>query len=157
MYSSHLFNVGLVGIATWHLGAKYTVMTDADTHTLQKMRENVQRNCKADGNALECKQLIWGSPHMETFKNEHGTYDTILAADVIYTNSSIEPLFDTVACLLKPNGVFVLSRYNKWFGIEDAVVIESAKKKLLHCSPQPSEGILIFSWNHSIKNDKSIE
>ena len=147
--------IGLVGIATWHLGAKRTVMTDADTHTLQKMRENVHKNCNVDdatnhNNTLECKQLIWGSPHMEKFKNEHGVYDTILAADVIYTNSSIEPLFDTVACLLKPNGIFVLSRYNKWFGIEDAAIIGVAEKKLLHCSLQPSEGILIFSWSQSI-------
>ena len=121
------------------------VMSDGDTKTLKGMRENVQQNCDA-GAKIACKQLLWGSPYMEKFVEENETYDTMLGADIIYTKESIQPLFDTVACLLKkPDGKFVLSRYNKWNNVDDEVVIEAAKIRNLDCS-RSSEGIFVFHW-----------
>mmetsp|Transcript_3988 Transcript_3988/g.8958 ORF Transcript_3988/g.8958 Transcript_3988/m.8958 type:complete len:279 (-) Transcript_3988:316-1152(-) len=154
--------LGLCGITAYYLGANMT-MTDGDTHSLRKMRENVRHNCSSssggDGydnddnetmsashNTLDCRQLLWGSPHMEKYLKVHGQSDTILGADVIYTEASIKPLFDTVACLLKPDGQFILSRVNKWNGVENEVVIEAAKARKLYCT-RPSEGIFVFRWN----------
>lgn len=145
--------LGLCGIAAYYLGANVT-MTDGDTHSLQKMRDNVRQNCDGgngdarvtSGGTIECRQLLWGSPHMEKFLSHHRQYDTILGADVIYTEASIEPLFDTVACLLKTDGQFILSRYSKWNGVEDDVVIKAAKERCLFCT-RPSEGIFLFRWN----------
>ncbi|KAL7524245.1 hypothetical protein ACHAXR_001439 [Thalassiosira sp. AJA248-18] len=143
--------LGLCGITANYLGAKSVMMTDGDTHALQKLRENVRQNCGDDAmttdNAIYCRQLLWGSPHMEKFLEQQQLFNTILGADVIYTESSIQPLFDTVAYLLdKPHGQFVLSRHNKWFDIDDEVVIAVGKERGLDCT-QPSEGILIFHWN----------
>mmetsp|Transcript_21435 Transcript_21435/g.46567 ORF Transcript_21435/g.46567 Transcript_21435/m.46567 type:complete len:259 (-) Transcript_21435:60-836(-) len=145
--------LGLCGITAHYLGAKSVMMTDGDTPSLLKMRENVRQNCGAgdamstENNTIVCRQLFWGSPHMEKFL-EHGKYDMILGADVIYTPPSVQPLLDTVACLLKPHGQFVLSRYNKWNNVDDEVVIEAAKQRCLVCT-QPSEGIYVFHWNEN--------
>ena len=142
--------LGLCGITAYYAGAKNIVMTDGDTKTLKGMRSNVQQNCSAvDDDRIVCKQLLWGSPHMEKFLKEHEEFDVILAADVIYTRDAIEPLMDTVACLIKKkDGVFILSRYTKWHGIDDEVVIDIAKQRCLHCT-RPSEGIFIFRWKEA--------
>ena len=138
--------LGLCGIIAHYVGAARVVMSDGDTKTLKGMRENVQHNCDAGAN-IACRQLLWGSPYMEKYVEEHGTYDTMLGADIIYTIESLQPLFDTVACLLKkPQGIFVLSRYNKWNNVDDEVVMEAAKIRHLDCT-RPSEGIFVFHWN----------
>mmetsp|Transcript_8633 Transcript_8633/g.15140 ORF Transcript_8633/g.15140 Transcript_8633/m.15140 type:complete len:263 (-) Transcript_8633:249-1037(-) len=155
--------LGLCGITAYYLGAKI-IMTDGDTHVLQKLRENVRQNCgsgdndamTADNNAIECRQLLWGSPHMEKF-SELEKFDTILGADVIYTEASIPPLFDTVAFFLKkPRGRFVLSRYNKWSNVDDEVIIKAAKERFMHCT-KGSEGIYIFHWNETEENEQTDE
>eukprot|EP00984_Skeletonema_dohrnii_P024182 scaffold13285_cov87-Skeletonema_dohrnii-CCMP3373.AAC.1 len=150
--------LGLCGITAHWLGAKEVIMTDGDSHALKQMRANVNSNCKSatgdgddvDHSTITCRQLLWGTAHAQKFFENNGqqNYDIILGADVIYTESSIEPLLDTVACLLqKPDGRFVLSRHNKWFSIENDMIIELAKKRHLNCTiDAESEGILIFHW-----------
>ena len=142
--------LGLCGITAYYAGdASKVVMTDGDTKTLKGMRTNVQQNCGDVGDRIMCKQLLWGSPHMEKFLEQNGSFDTIIAADVIYTRDSIEPLMDTVACLIKnKDGKFILSRYTKWHGIDDEVVIEIAKQRSLECS-RPMEGIFVFHLNET--------
>ena len=141
--------LGLCGIVAYFLGAQSVMMTDGDTHTLHQMRANVHRcttTPTTDSNHITCRQLLWGSPHMETFA-QHGKYDTILGADVVYTQDSIPPLLDTVACLLKkPHGQFVLSRFSKWNNVDDEIVIEAALLRYLACT-RPSKGIFIFRWD----------
>ena len=143
--ASLLKYLGLCGIVACYIGANSVIMTDGDSKTLKGMRANVKHNCDNDvGDRIQCKQLLWGSPHMNTFLKENGQYDTIIAADVIYTKDSIVPLMETVACLLENStGQFVLSRYTKWHSIEDDTVIELAKQQGLECT-QPSKGIFIF-------------
>jgi len=150
--------LGLCGITAHWLGAKQVIMTDGDSHALKQMRENVSSNCKStrgdgddvDHSKITCRQLLWGTAHAQKFLESNGQqhYDVIIGADVIYTESSIEPLFDTVACLLqKPDGRFVLSRHNKWFSIENDTIIELAKERYLNCTVNTeSEGILTFYW-----------
>ena len=151
--------LGLCGITSLWLGAEEVTMTDGDNHVLKQMRENVSSNCKStrddgddiDHSKITCRQLLWGTAHAQKFLESNGQqhYDIILGADVIYTESSIEPLLDTVACLLqKPDGIFVLSRHNKWFNIENDMIIELAKKRHLNCTVDAeSEGILNFHWD----------
>ena len=143
--------LGLCGITAYYLGAQSVMMTDGDTQTLQQMRQNVLLNCDdtstsaTDSTKISCRQLIWGSPHMENFL-QHGKYDTIIGADVIYTQGSVQPLLETVACLLKrPHGQFVLSRFSKWNNVDDEIVIDAAKQRHLTCT-RPTEGIFIFHW-----------
>jgi molybdopterin synthase catalytic subunit len=156
--------LGLCGITAYYLGARTVVMTDGDTQTLHQMRENVKQNCVENDvvssephnhSIIVCKQLIWGSPNMEKFGVQHGQFDTIIGADIIYTQDSLQPLFDTVTYLLKkPAGQFILSRYSKWNNVTDEVVIEAAKLRGLECT-RPSDGIFVFRWNttHQIISD----
>ncbi|KAL3804815.1 hypothetical protein ACHAW5_007266 [Stephanodiscus triporus] len=153
--------LGLCGIAAHYSGAKIVIMTDGDTQTLRRLRENVRHNCVEVGeasitesNAIECRQLIWGSPHMEKFLAEHGQFDTVIGADVIYTQDSVQPLLDTVVCMLKkPHGQFVLSRFCKWNNVNDEFVIEAAYLRCLDCT-RPSEGIYVFRWNDNRTAEK---
>lgn len=144
--------LGLVGIVAHHVGAERVIMTDGDTKTLQQMRENVLSNCRKESDSIECRQLLWGAPHMDVFEKSHGKFDVILGADVIYTKASTDPLFDTVACLLDSTGRFILSRYNKWNNVSDEVVLEAASARNLECT-QPSAGIFVFHWKDRIEGD----
>jgi len=178
--------LGLCGIVAHHLGAQTVVMTDGDIHALKQMRENVKSNTCIDNNEsdnnesdnnesdnnesnnnesnskrlMECRQLIWGSKaHSELFRSTYGSFDVVLGADVIYTQESTEPLFDTVVELMKRSttdnngntGCFILSRYNKWNNVSDEIVLDAAKARGLECV-RPNEGIFIFSF----PNEKSI-
>ena len=140
--------LGLVGMTALLQGAESVVMTDGDSQTLAQMRLNVKDNCSADEcETISCRQLLWGSPQMDVFEKQCGRFSTILGADVIYTAESIEPLFDTVACLLdKPRGKFVLSRYNKWNNVENDLIFDVAKRRSLKVDSAVSEGIFIFTW-----------
>ena len=110
----------LYGIAAYYLWAKI-LMTDGDTHVLQRFWENVRQNCGSGDNdvmtagnsTIDCRKFQWGSPHMEKVV-EHGGNDMILGVDVIYREATIQPWFNTVAFFLeKPCEQFVLSRCNK--------------------------------------------
>ena len=152
--------LGLCGIVSHHLGADRVIMTDADTITLQQMRENVAKNCPEtitnrtstaeSPGIIDCRQLIWNT-QLEAFHEKHGKFDTILGAAVIYTRDSIDPLFDTVSFFLqKSQGRFVLSRWSKWGGVTDEDVLEYAKDRNLTWT-QPSEGIFVMQMK---KEDK---
>ena len=128
------------------------MMTDADTITLEKLRENVAKNCSVsdiadDRTSVDCRQLIWNT-QLESFHEKHGTFDTILGAAVIYTRESIDPLFETVCFFLQKSlsrqGRFVLSRYSKWGGVTDEDVLDYAKNHDLTWTQPPSEGIYVM-------------
>lgn len=158
--------LGLCGIVAHHLGARQVVLTDGDIHALKQLRENVQENnlgTTPTNKNTECRQLLWGkSAHLESFQSTYGRFDIILGADVIYTKTSIDPLFETVVELLARNGDetkeristdadsttsgswFILSRYNKWSNVLDETVVEAGKTHGLDCT-RPEEGIFIFS------------
>ena len=159
--------LGLCGIVAHHLGARQVVLTDGDIHALKQLRENVQENnsdtAATANNKMECRQLLWGkSAHLESFQSTYGRFDIILGADVIYTKTSIDPLFETVVELLARNdeekkervttdsdnitsgGWFILSRYNKWSNVLDETVVEAGKAHGLNCT-RPEEGIFIFT------------
>ncbi|KAL3826617.1 hypothetical protein ACHAXA_010542 [Cyclostephanos tholiformis] len=155
--------LGLCGIAAHYSGATNVVMTDGDNRALDRMRENVRRNCDDVGdasitgrNAIACRQLIWGKPHAGKFLERNGKYDVIIGADVIYTRESVQPLLDTVVSLLnEPNGQFVLSRFCRWNNVDDDIVIKAAKMRFLDCT-RPSEGIYVFRWSDE-KNSNAVD
>jgi len=140
--------LGLVGIVAHCLGAKQTVLTDGDTNTLKKMRENVKHNFDNGDddtkNTISCRQLLWGNENSQSLKDAYGTFDTILASDVIYTPTSIDPLFDTVVTFLKkPHGRFLLSWFTRVNGVTIDTVLDAAKCRNLDWT-ETKEGIYIF-------------
>ena len=97
--------LGRCGLLAHHLSHKdstTTVLTDGDTDTLKQLRENVKNNTKDDDN-ISCKQLLWGKEHAKRFRSqqpEERNFHLILGSDLLYVNSVIRPLFETVGILL---------------------------------------------------------
>ena len=182
--------LGLVGILAHRLtagrGVAATVcLTDGDTDALACMRENVRRNCPDDtsgtgrGNPrISCRQLLWGRSAAEAFLHEQPRqekFDIILAADVIYAPSIVEPLWETVRTLLKPDRpgpsstpppCFVLAFARRRVPVKLAEVLEAAARAgfiVAHQDPvatpvteeedhsvEETGGvrILVFRWDH---------
>mmetsp|Transcript_20165 Transcript_20165/g.43807 ORF Transcript_20165/g.43807 Transcript_20165/m.43807 type:complete len:242 (-) Transcript_20165:217-942(-) len=98
--------VGLCGIVSAKvIGASYVLLTDGDHMVLRNLRYNVELN--ELGTKVSCPQLIWGKTKAKVFEKEHGKQDVILATDCVYVTKSVRPLFETIAELLAPNGVFL--------------------------------------------------
>jgi len=97
-------------------------LTDGDTDALKQLRRNVERNkvkrqrSDAEGDhRISSHQLLWGRETAEQFLHRQhrrlqrndgnqeittAKFDLILASDVVYAPSVIEPLFETVQVLL---------------------------------------------------------
>ena len=69
-----------------------------------EMNHNVPTT--ASSSRISSHQLIWGR-NLDTFVQEFGRHDVLLAADCIYMTTSLQPLWDTVDRLLEPAGVFL--------------------------------------------------
>lgn len=109
--------LGLCGILAGALGARRVYITDGDSASLTGMRENVIRNnCYNSDGCIACKQLRWGSK-LEEFKRMtiveggivDGRFETIMGSDIIYVESILEPLFQTVDACLRSDGTFILA------------------------------------------------
>lgn len=142
--------LGLCGIVAHHLGAKRVVITDGETHALRAMRGNVEAN-RLDESSISCHQLLWGSSSPDhPFLAAFGTFDTILAADVVYAREGVELLFETVAMLLKPNGRFVLSWITRWNNIPEDHVLGAARTRNFRWTrPADVTGMYVFTRDSS--------
>ena len=79
-------------------------MTDGDTDVLKLLRSNIENNIKIKDDSVSCQQLLWGKEHATTFlsqQTEERKFDIILGSDLIYVNSVIKPLFESVRILLR--------------------------------------------------------
>lgn len=149
--------LGLCGILAGSLGAASVYMTDGDSDSLSRMRQNVARNkqiiTKGCG-TIHCKQLRWGR-HLTEFKKHcalptpNGKFDVIMGSDIIYTQDILDPLFKTVDFLLKDNsndvnGFFLLAYARRNVKID--YVFETAEKYGFQWTmPDHCEGCFIFS------------
>lgn len=83
-----------------------TVLTDGDTDTLKQLRHNVQNNIDKEDN-VQCKQLLWGKDNALQFlqkqQEENEKFDLVGGSDLLYVTSVIQPLFETIYELLKPD------------------------------------------------------
>lgn len=99
---SGLGRCGLLAHRLSHENAT-TILTDGDTDTLKQLRKNVKNNTKDDDDIISCRQLLWGEEYAKTFLMQQPLetkFDIILGSDLIYVQSVIRPLFETVRVLL---------------------------------------------------------
>lgn len=141
--------LGLCGIVAHKLGAAQVVITDGDTNALREMRMNVEKNCSSKGceQDIVCRQLLWDESPTMSFLDTFGSFDTILAADVIYVPESIDPLFDTAVRLMRPikGSQFILSWMTRWNNVPVDLVVQAAKERNLSWTPAPGqEGIYVM-------------
>ena len=133
--------LGLCGIAAELLGASEVVMTDGDTDTLAHLRDNVKTNCCTK---TKCPQLRWGHRVAE-FLEHYGKFDVLIAADIIYVEDILEPLFDTVVALM--NEKFLLSYARRNVKI-DHVLACADRHNLGWTQPGGDDGVYIFEFKN---------
>lgn len=94
---------------------KSVTFTDSDPAVLELCKKNIKQNITSKGDENDkiyhpVYQLTWGiEDNTQTIISKH-SMDCVIATDVIYDISAIEPLFQTASLLLKRNnGYFILS------------------------------------------------
>jgi predicted nicotinamide N-methyase len=98
----------LCGITASHLKASHVVLTDGDSSVMTNLRNNIEDNkppssTTSTSNAvISSRQLIWGK-NLDQFEQ----FEVILAADCVYMNKNLGPLFETVDKLLKSDGLLI--------------------------------------------------
>lgn len=145
--------MGLCGILAGALKANCVYITDGDSDSLRGMRENVERNkSQVDCSKIKCKQLRWGM-HLEEFidhcsadLNEQGRFDMIMGSDIIYVETILEPLFQSVHALLseEADAKFVLAYARRNVKI-DLVLETAAKYNFEWAQPDGEEGCFVFT------------
>ena len=98
--------MGLVGMVAHYLGASNVIMTDGATDVLQNLQYNVDKNISKES-SVSCTQLIWGQD-LEQFERKYGRQEVILAADVLYITKTLKPFWETIRCLLSPDGLAIV-------------------------------------------------
>jgi predicted nicotinamide N-methyase len=101
---------GLSGIvAAKQDGVQHVVWTDYDNGSLQLIRANVDLNSIQSG---KVHFLEWGKPISSDVKDENmyptDGFELVIGSDLIYCIQVIEPLFQTVAQVMKNEGLFIL-------------------------------------------------
>jgi Lysine methyltransferase len=113
------------------------VVTDGDTDTLVHLRNNVEIN-RASNN-ISARQLLWGrdtaqafaesGKHGECNGDDSGSFDVILASDIIYANAVIDPLWETIQTLLAyPRGSFWMAFARREVPVTIDFVLQKAKE-----------------------------
>jgi hypothetical protein len=133
--------LGLCGILASRLDAASVTLTDGDTDTLENMRSNVASN--ADADKVSCRQLVWGQ-RVQEFVGQHGEFDVIMGADIIYIEEVLSPLFmDTIPKLLTENGRFLLAYARRNVSI-DKVLAMATRAGLSYSQLDGPEGVYVF-------------
>lgn len=99
---------GLLGMICSRLGARSVYLTDHDEKSLTHMRNDCARN---NVEATVVHELNWFEPDLETIRGWSSNLSPVLivAGDVLYKESLIEPMLRVVAELLvEPHSLMVL-------------------------------------------------
>jgi predicted nicotinamide N-methyase len=159
--------LGLNGILGWKImcslrgsGAEVqgsVCITDGDSDALVHLRENIQRNhteqTTPDNIKVYCNQLLWGEQTSNTFLEQiaqNKKYHTVLASDIIYAPSIIEPLWETVETLLESRengGAFVMAFARRKVPVSIDMLLEAAKAHGFECElvkEDQDEGIWVY-------------
>ena len=131
---------GLVGMVASAFGHRVT-MTEYNDHALEFARANVQLN-RGQGRLLpEIRKMDWHAPDLR------GTFDWIVASEVVYREDDFGPLMNLFQTYLAPQGTILLSaglrrttmaflnRMSRSYRIR-------AKKKILHGKGRESTLVL---------------
>jgi len=103
----------LPSIVASRCGAKQVVATDIATDVLERAKRNVARNGKVASasapSAVELRKYVWGSTTDEQADAMEGTFDVVLASDVLWVLGSWRPLAAAARQMLAPGGDFLLA------------------------------------------------
>jgi predicted nicotinamide N-methyase len=116
------------------------VLTDGDDAVLMILQVHLRLNrCQP---RTTCEKLSWGTALSE-FSERNGRFDFIIGADVVYEETSIRPLWETVRALLskEPEARFVLVQETRSQRLIDEAIVAGrefgfAIEHIQHPAPQ---------------------
>ncbi|MFZ0450260.1 MAG: methyltransferase [Desulfatiglandaceae bacterium] len=94
--------MGLVGIVASAFGHRVT-LTESNPDALNFARANALQNLTPSDPNIAIRKLDWNRPGIK------GTFDTITASEVVYSERDFEPLFKLFKHYLKQGGEIVLA------------------------------------------------
>ena len=107
--------IGLAGLAAAVDLARRVVLTDNEPlllpnlrHNAGNMRRQLSEEDWEEPATLEVAQLDWSDPPADLVAT-HGTFDVILASDVVYSSGAVAGLVGAIRALLKPDGTLFMS------------------------------------------------
>jgi hypothetical protein len=170
-----LIAIGLAGTVCEHVKPKSLTLTDNDPVVLALCEKNCITNFNDDVDvSFQVCALDWGKDNVEKIMhasdhddddtdNRRGrkhiyvsSQDTVVATDVIYDLSALQPLFETASILVKTAGFFVLSHVPRacidcdWKDIRDALEHEIINEAAKH------NFALITSSSMACGNDENL-
>ena len=84
------------------------VFTDNDETVLKLCEQNCKSNLGAINVSVE--NLGWGTKEtVKSHSEKIHSFDTVIATDVIYDLSALQPLFETASLMVNPGGIFILA------------------------------------------------
>ena len=102
--------------------AKMVIATDGDDDTIELLDSNI---AKVESSVI-VRKLFWGQ-HKE-FKSEFpDPFDILVAADVIYEEDQVIPLFEAVVDLLASHGNFYLAYARRNISIDTVLTVAQHK------------------------------
>eukprot|EP00747_Dinoflagellata_sp_TGD_P208753 gnl/TRDRNA2_/TRDRNA2_82198_c0_seq1.p1 gnl/TRDRNA2_/TRDRNA2_82198_c0~~gnl/TRDRNA2_/TRDRNA2_82198_c0_seq1.p1 ORF type:complete len:235 (-),score=28.15 gnl/TRDRNA2_/TRDRNA2_82198_c0_seq1:164-868(-) len=139
--------MGLPGLLAALHGA-HVVLTDGHLGAVKLLQEGVKSN-RLETAAVEVRQLIWGSP-VASWASGDQAFDLVIAADVIYYEQALNPLFETARAALHPGATFLLGHKDRGFVALSQILqsAESAGLKLMtstQCSKNPKVSVFEFA------------
>ncbi|XP_035698561.1 calmodulin-lysine N-methyltransferase-like isoform X1 [Branchiostoma floridae] len=116
------------------------VLTDGEHHVLELTRRNIEANFKEDGRP-SCEYLRWGE-NVAEFRDKVGTFDLIMATDVLYCPEALEPFFTTARQLMssKPSAQLLVSHTNRSY-VPHYKVRKAGSKCGFKCTDIPLQSI----------------
>lgn len=139
--------LGLNGILVHLLDPSSRVfLTDGDSEALVHLKRNIELNRRST--LVSGHQLIWGRESSTAFRERYcGRFNLILASDIIYVESIIEPLWDTIINLMETGGLFVMAFARRRVPVSIEFVLESAEKAgLSYLLEKEDDGLYIYSF-----------
>ena len=141
-------------------------LTDGDTDTLTQLRDNKKHNVDSDdikssASEVFCHQLIWGRETAQNFLSHRASnraFDIMFGSDLIYVQSVIVPLFETVETLLshKADSIFIMAHSNRRKGNEvdvDMVLDAADKAGLRYEVAEQVDDISVFVFRRRARDD----
>ena len=131
--------LGITATAALAIGMDLLV-TDYSPETLLLCRLNTLRNAGAEPHTL---QINWRRPSPALFQRAQPPVPLLLAADVLYEQRDIEPLFALIDRLLAPDGELWLAepgRLTSQQFLRDAAARDWHDEPIIHAGPWPDPG-----------------
>jgi len=97
--------IGMLGVVMARSGASRVFITDGNPTVLRIARINALVNEAANAHIA---RLEFGAEAAAAFRGQHGGFDVIVGADIIYTREVVVPAFESVDTLLSETGAFYL-------------------------------------------------